>query len=185
MRIRLNEKDELCMKAGGWALYENVITDSIVSSDISVIVKNANGGKLDIRSGSKNGTILSSCDLPKSGDEWIEVECTTLSVLSGIQDLYITVSGNTDELILRNIKFGKGTSTQLQESTSEEIVKAYYDQKKQRVDLGKSCKWTLYDIQGYAISNGNGQYIEMKRERNGVYIVKFCDEVLKITHCQP
>ena len=185
MRIRLNEKDELCMKAGGWALFENVITDSIISSDISVVVKNANGGKLDIRSGSKNGTILSSCDLPKSGDEWTEVECTPLSALSGIQDLYITVSGNSDELVLRNLKFGKGASTQVQESSSEEIVKAYYDQMQQRVDLGESCQWTLYDIHGNLISNGNGQYIEMKKERNGVYIVKFCNEVLKITHCQP
>lgn len=43
IRIRLNDRDELAMKDGGYALFENVVTDSIASNSVRVQVKGSSG----------------------------------------------------------------------------------------------------------------------------------------------
>lgn len=112
IKVHLNENDELVMKDGGWALFENVIADSLVGTKVSVQVKNAFGGKLSIRTGSKNGSVTYECDLSsaKSNGEnaangWSEVECTGTVPLKGLQDVFLTVSGNSNELAVGNVKF--------------------------------------------------------------------------------
>ncbi len=124
IRIRLNEKDELAMKDGGYALFENVITDSIVSTDVSVMVKNGSG-KLVLRAGSKSGTVLSECDLSKgvaSAGGWSEVECSALGggvKLTGVQDFFLTASGVSGEVAVGNIMFKAPKPVEPESSSSE------------------------------------------------------------------
>ncbi|MCQ2092360.1 MAG: family 43 glycosylhydrolase [Fibrobacter sp.] len=107
IRIRLNEKDELAMKDGGYALFENVVTDSIKSTKVSIQVKNGSG-KLSLRTGSKSGTVLSECDLSvaKVGENgWSIVECSEMKAQKGVQDFFLTASGVSGEVSVGNIMF--------------------------------------------------------------------------------
>jgi arabinan endo-1,5-alpha-L-arabinosidase len=73
-------------------------------------VKNSAGGTLSLRSESKKGDVISKCDLPSAGDEskWIDVRCSNLPELKGVQDFYLTVEGLGGETLLGNIKFDEG-----------------------------------------------------------------------------
>ncbi|WP_139259126.1 MULTISPECIES: hypothetical protein [unclassified Fibrobacter] len=123
IRIRLNEKDELAMKDGGYALFENVVTDSIASNSVRVQVKGSSG-KLTLRSGSKSGTVISECDLGKgiaSAGGWNEVECSALGgdeKLAGVQDFFLTASEVSGEVAVGNIMF-KSKAVESESSSSE------------------------------------------------------------------
>ncbi|WP_294984816.1 hypothetical protein [uncultured Fibrobacter sp.] len=88
IRVRLTDKDEFAIKDGGYAIFENVITDSIVGPGVLVQVKNGAGGTLNIRKEGKKGDVISKCELPSAGDasKWIDVRCTNLPELKGVQD---------------------------------------------------------------------------------------------------
>ena len=110
IRIRLTDKDELAMKSGGYAIFENVVTDSIRELDVSIQVKNATSGTLSIRDGKKDGDILSECDLSaakakNTGNGWAEVPCSDLKGLGGVKDFYLTASGFSGEVLVGNIMF--------------------------------------------------------------------------------
>jgi Carbohydrate binding module (family 6). len=110
IRVRLTDKDEFAIKDGGYAIFENVITDSIVGPGVLVQVKNGAGGTLNIRKESKKGDVISKCDLPSGGDEskWIDVRCTNMPELKGVQDFYLTAEGLGGETLVGNIKFDEG-----------------------------------------------------------------------------
>lgn len=110
IRIRLTDKDELAMKSGSYAIFENVVTDSIREPGVSIQVKNATSGMLAIRDGKKDGEVLSECDLSaakasSSGSDWAEVACSNLKGLGGVKDLYLTASGFSGEVLVGNIMF--------------------------------------------------------------------------------
>ena len=90
-----------------------MITDSIVGVGVSVQVKNASGGSLNLRKDSKKGDLISKCELPGSGDasKWAEVKCSNLSKLSGVQDFYLTAEGLGGETLVGNVKFGKADTS--------------------------------------------------------------------------
>jgi arabinan endo-1,5-alpha-L-arabinosidase len=112
IRVRLTDKDEFAIKDGGYAIFENVITDSIVDVGVSVQVKNSAGGTLSLRSESKKGDVISKCELPTAGDsKWTEVNCTNLPKLQGVQDFYLTAEGLGGETLIGNIKFGEAADT--------------------------------------------------------------------------
>lgn len=111
IKVRLTDKDQLAIKDGGYAIFENVIADSIKSTDVKIELQQCKGGTLSIRDGSKSGTELSKCTVPSScgNGTWTEVKCTATSKLSGIKDFYLTGSGMSGEVLVGNIKFGDGT----------------------------------------------------------------------------
>lgn len=127
IRVRLNEDDALAMKDGAYAIFENVITDSIVSNKVSIQVKNASG-KLSLRSGSKSGTVLSECDLSKAETDengWSVVECSEMKSQKGVQDFYLTASGVSGEVAVGNIMFKSApvpmsSSSEVEESSSSQ-----------------------------------------------------------------
>ena len=107
IRIRLDENDLLAMKDGGYAIFENVVTDSIKGSDVRIRVKNGSG-KILLRAGSKSGIVISECDLSKGvavAGGWSEVECGEMSLLKGVQDFYLTASGVGGEVVVGNVLF--------------------------------------------------------------------------------
>ena len=113
IRVRLTDKDEFAIKDGGYAIFENVVMDSIKSDEVSVQVKNAAAGKLAIRDGAKNGTVLAECDLSTAkaaANGWSEANCGTLKSKTGIKDFYLTASGVSGEVIVRNIVFANSSS---------------------------------------------------------------------------
>lgn len=111
IRVRLNENDELAMKSGGWALFENVITDSLAGKKVSIQVKNSSGGTLTLHAGSNSSAAISSCSLSASnGSEWTKIDCSDLSALSGVKDLYLKAEGLSQEVIVGNILFHTGTT---------------------------------------------------------------------------
>lgn len=110
IRVRLTEDDEFAIKDGGYAIFENVVTDSIKSVDVAIEVKNLTGGKLSIRDGKKDGTVLSECELVAANEKftskgWTTVNCSNLKSIGGIKDFYLTASGVSGEAIVRNIVF--------------------------------------------------------------------------------
>ncbi len=113
IRVRLTDKDEFAIKDGGYAIFENIVTDSIKSDEVSVQVKNAAAGKLAIRDGAKNGTVLAECDLSTAkaaANGWSEANCGTLKSKTGIKDFYLTASGISGEAIVGNIVFANSSS---------------------------------------------------------------------------
>ena len=122
IRVRLTDKDEFAIKDGGYAIFENVVTDSIKSDEVSIQVKNATAGKLAIRDGAKNGIVLAECDLSMAkaaANGWSEANCGTLKSKTGIKDFYLTASGVSGEAIVGNILFKRAT---LPESSSSSAV---------------------------------------------------------------
>ena len=111
IRVRLTKDDELAMKDGGYAIFENVVTDSIKNlklAEIVLQVKNASSGKIVIRDGKKDGTALFTCDLTKAsvmGNGWNGVACPIEAEIKGIKDFYLTASGISGEAIIGNIAF--------------------------------------------------------------------------------
>lgn len=131
IRVRLTDKDEFAIKDGGYAIFENVVADSIKSDEVSVQVKNAAAGKLAIRDGAKNGTVLAECDLSTAkaaANGWSEASCGTLKSKTGIKDLYLTASGISGEAIVGNILFKSAplpessSSSAVAESSSSEMI---------------------------------------------------------------
>ena len=113
-----------------------------------VQVKNGAGGTLNIRKESKKGDVISKCDLPSAGDasKWIDVRCSNMPELKGVQDFYLTAEGLGGETLLGNIKFDEGpkdtTITSIRNSARPAIFrddlrspgKGYRDLKGRRFD---------------------------------------------------
>ena len=129
IRVRLTDNDEFAIKDGGYAIFENVVTDSIKSTEVAIEVKNLTGGKLSIRDGKKDGTVLAECDLSTakaSANGWSEASCGTIKV-NGIKDFYLTASGLAGETVVGNIMFksnipASSSSSVPAESSSSEIA---------------------------------------------------------------
>ena len=114
IRVRLTADDEFAIKNGGYAIFENVVTDSIRSAEVAIEVKSLTGGKLSIRDGKKDGTVLSECELVAANEKftskgWTTVNCSELKSLGGIKDFYLTASGVSGEAIIRNIVFASSS----------------------------------------------------------------------------
>ena len=110
IRVRLTADDEFAIKDGGYAIFENVVTDSIKSTEVAVEVKSLTGGKLSIRDGKKDGAVLSECELVAANEKmttkgWTTVNCSNLKSLGGVKDFYLTASGVSGEAIVKNIVF--------------------------------------------------------------------------------
>lgn len=113
IKIRLNDKDELAMKNGGWALFENVVTDSIAGNQVRVQVKGCSGGTLTLHASTKGSKEISSCTIPSScgDDSWTEVECSAISGQNGVKDFYLKVQNNSKELLVGNVSFKSQTTS--------------------------------------------------------------------------
>ncbi len=114
IRVRLTADDQFAIKDGGYAIFENVVTDSIRSAEVAIEVKSLTGGKLSIRDGKKDGTILSECELVTANEKftskgWTTVNCSNLKSLGGVKDFYLTASGISGEAIVRNIIFASSS----------------------------------------------------------------------------
>ena len=110
IRVRLTADDEFAIKDGGYAIFENVVTDSIKSTEVAIEVKNLTGGKLSIRDGKKDGAVLSECELVAANEKmttkgWTTVNCSNLKSIGGVKDFYLTASGVSGEAIVRNVVF--------------------------------------------------------------------------------
>jgi arabinan endo-1,5-alpha-L-arabinosidase len=109
IKVRLTKDDKLAVKSGGYAIFENVVTDSIKSTEVKVELQQCSGGTLSIREGSASGTELSKCTVPSScaNGAWTEVNCSATKKLLGVKDFYLTGSGMSGEVLVGNIRFGK------------------------------------------------------------------------------
>ncbi len=114
IRVRLTADDEFAIKDGGYAIFENVVTDSIRSVEVAIEVKSLTGGKLSIRDGKKDGTVLSECELVPANEKftskgWTMVSCSNLKSHGGVKDFYLTASGISGEVIVKNIVFASSS----------------------------------------------------------------------------
>ncbi|WP_294960240.1 family 43 glycosylhydrolase [uncultured Fibrobacter sp.] len=114
IRVRLTADDEFAIKDGGYAIFENVVLDSIRSVEVTVEVKSLTGGKLSIRDGKKDGTVLSECELVAANEKftskgWTTVNCSNLKSIGGVKDFYLTASGVSGETIVKNIVFASSS----------------------------------------------------------------------------
>jgi arabinan endo-1,5-alpha-L-arabinosidase len=82
--------------------------------EVAVEVKSRTGGKLSIRDGKKDGTVLSECELVAANEKsttkgWTTVTCSNLKSIGGVKDFYLTASGVSGEAIVRNIVFASSS----------------------------------------------------------------------------
>ena len=196
IRVRLTDKDELAMKDGGYAIFENVVTDSLKSETVSIQVKNATSGKLSIRDGKKDGTVLAECDLStakSAANGWSEVSCSNLKSKSGIKDFFLTASNVSGEVLVGNIMFKSSavssSSSALVESSSSTSPVALPVQPRAlagynvsrlhdgyRVQFAESGNHRVYllNSMGQVVSakNVHGTEVEFRNLPKGRYIVK-------------
>lgn len=187
IRIRLDEKDQMIIKDGGYAIYENVITDSIVGSSVHVQMKNCAGGTLSLRKESKKGDEISKCSIPATcGDtKWVDVKCSDLPKLSGIQDFYLTASGVSGELLVGNIKFSMADSTENSESVEKRSITQianpmHYDAASRKVYLVDTMDWMIFDLNGVMARKGFGREINLNDLNHGTYLVRAGGRVIKV-----
>ena len=124
IKVRLTKDDKLAVKNGGYAIFENVVTDSIKSTEVKVELQQCSGGTLSIREGSASGTELSKCTVPSScaNGAWTEVNCSATKKLSGVKDFYLTGSGMSGEVLVGNIRFGKIAEPQSSSSSGTTAI---------------------------------------------------------------
>ena len=203
IRVRLTDKDELAIKDGGYAIFENVMADSIRSDAVSIQVKNATSGTLYIRDGKKDGTVLAECslaDAAASANGWSEVSCSKLKSKSGIMDFYLTASNVSGEVLVGNIMFkseavssSSSAPTAESSSSSEQSVALWnvrdipsvdnpivYDRESGLVRLAKDASWSLFDMNGIVLKSGFGREIRMDVMRHGVYLVRSGNHSLRV-----
>lgn len=169
MRIRLNDKDELAMKDGGWGLFENVITDSIPTgvAEVKVQVKNCSGGRLTLNRGSLTGAEVLSCNLPSScgASSWSEVTCSALPSLSGVQDWYLKATGNSGEFAVGNIRFIQKTTHNLPKNVSKG-----QEYKVERDGLNYVVKFSQIGDYLVDVVNSSGKVLQSKSIHNGAEV---------------
>ena len=126
IKVRLTNDDKLAVKNGGYAIFENVVTDSIRSTEVKIELQQCSGGTLSIREGSASGTELSKCTVPSNcaNGAWTEVNCSATKKLSGVKDFYLTGSGMSGEVLVGNIRFGKAASIEPPVSSSSVVSPA-------------------------------------------------------------
>lgn len=168
----------MAIKDGGYAIYENVITDSITGPAVHVEVKNCAGGSLSIRTESKKGDEISKCDLPTScGDsKWVSVKCSDLPGLKGVQDFYVTASGLSGELLVGNIKFSKAAEAEGDSleriSAVKSVAGMHYDGTTRTVELSRDMRWTVFDLNGVEVRRGFSRKVDLKNLGQGSYLVR-------------
>ncbi len=187
IRIRLDEKDQMAIKDGGYAIYENVITDSIVGSSVHVQMKNCAGGTLSLRKDGKKGDEISKCSIPATcGDtKWVDVKCSDLPNLSGVQDFYLTASGVSGELLVGNIKFSSADSTANPEAieklpANQVVSPLRYDALSRKVYLAEAMDWMVFDLNGVMTRKGFGREINLNDLNHGTYLVRAGGRVIKV-----
>ena len=80
---------------GHWIMFEGMeFPEGITKCTVRVSSGSKNGGTIELRLGSKTGTLLGSCRVPPTGNwgNWEEMSCE-VSGLSGKQDLYLVFTG--------------------------------------------------------------------------------------------
>ena len=190
IRVRLTKDDELAIKDGGYAIFENVVTDSIKSQEVSIEVKSITGGKLSIRDGKKDGTVLSECELvaanaKSAANGWTQVACSNIKSLGGVKDFYLTASGVSGEVLVGNIVFASAPAEKVcnnepceESSSSTDITSSSSGT--------TSIAHAVPMVSGYTISrDGAGYTLRFDRPGNyNVYVLNPMGQLMarKVTH---
>ena len=80
----------LFAKKNAWLQYNNVDFGGEKVHKVTVRVKSARGGTLQIRNVGKAGSVIASVNIPKSKD-WTEVSAPVVSAPTGVNDLHISL----------------------------------------------------------------------------------------------
>lgn len=75
-------------KPNAWVQYNTVDFGKTVFKNLLVNAVSENGGTLQIRTGSVDGTIIAEVKVPKS-NEWKQVKTTLLKIPKGVQNLFV------------------------------------------------------------------------------------------------
>ncbi|MCR5378947.1 MAG: family 43 glycosylhydrolase [Fibrobacter sp.] len=184
IRVSLDADDQLNIKDGGYALFENVITDSIVGAGVKVELKECSGGTLSLRTESKKGEVISKCEVPSTceSSKWIEVQCANLPELAGVQDFFLTADGLGGALKVGNIRFGEAIDS------SKTVVKPVAGEaafrltvRDRKVYLSSVTDWALLDLNGVVLRRGRGNEISLGSIATGSYLVRTKYKTSRIT----
>ena len=193
IRVRLTADDEFAIKDGGYAIFENVVLDSLKDiGNVFLQVKNASSGKIVIRDGKKDGTAVFTCDLSNSslmGGGWSVAKCSGDMGLRGIKDLYLTASGISGEAILGNLIFEPMRVVCNQEPCGESSNSGVSSSG--AVDGSSSSSTALMArvnpaVRGYSVvRDGAGYTLRFDRPGNyNVYVLNTMGQLMahKVTH---
>ena len=192
IKVRLTDKEQFAIKNGGYAIFENVVTDSIKSTAVKVQLQQCSGGTLSIRDGSKSGTELSKCSMPAScgNGTWTEVTCSATPAMKGVKDFYLTATGNSGEVLVGNIKFGDGTpavsSSSVVPAVSSSSVVPPASSSSEDVVVSSSSEGTDGFVKvsapklGYTVMhNGNGYTVHFNKVGNyNLYVLNSMGQVV-------
>lgn len=98
---------------GDWIKLRGVdFLDGAKDFSASVAATSA-GGKIELRLGAQDGTLIGSCDVPATGGDqsWETVNCDVSSEATGVEDLFLVFTGqfNFDYWQMTSLSGGNGT----------------------------------------------------------------------------
>lgn len=99
------------IKNGDTAAFKSIDFGKGVNSFSVRVASASNGGKIELRIGSKDGQVVGSCNIQSTGgwDKW-ETQTFKINKVSGVHELYLSFSGEGDFLFnIDNFKFKKAS----------------------------------------------------------------------------
>lgn len=107
------ERSVAYINNGDWVAYTNVDFGTGATSFQASCSSGANGGNIEIRLGSQQGTLIGTCPITSTGDwkVWKDFSCS-ISVATGVNNLYLVFNNGGDYLFnLASFSFTGGSVT--------------------------------------------------------------------------
>jgi hypothetical protein len=163
---------------------------------VARVAPNSGSGKIELRLGSQNGTLIGTCSVDGSGGAWTTKTCT-VSGATGVQDLFFKFTGSGSDLFKFNWwKFegatGVGSSAKINNQISSRLTVSQqnagtimFSLQSPEIVQGKTITMSISDLQGRIVTtvSSNAQIsgteafsINKKSIRSGMYIIRASSE---------
>ena len=137
-------------KKGSYIKVRNVDFGETGATSFKARVKSEGKSKIVIRTGSKSGTAKGTLTIEPTDGEWAVVSCELTTPITGVQDLFFTMSTPDANLLFDNWQFS-GQNTAIRTVNSKSTASS-----------------AVYDLQGRRVSPLTSQPSPLKK---GLYIV--------------
>ncbi len=170
---------------GDWLRFDNIDLTGAQSVDLRV-ASNFTGGTIQIRTGSTTGTLIGSTSVSYTGghQEWVTVS-TSISNVSGVQDLYLVFTGGSGYLF--NINWLEFSANSLNAKniapTNKALVYPTFIEDVVNIKLTASQESAVIDIINISgqvvasknIINNETNTMNLESIPSGLYIMKITD----------
>lgn len=166
---------------GDWVKISGVDFGSGASSFTTRVSSATNGGDIEIRLDSENGTLAGTCIVDNTGDwnKWTTKNCNLVTSITGKHDLFLKFTGGAGFLF--NLNWWKFSQNETAINDQFESSQLKVIQNKNGVyKLSESIECTVFNIQGLAIFSGEDSEIDLSNCNKGIYILKTRNRPFKL-----